>query len=139
MRNSQLNFKLPCRTSCCFAPVFVGVQEIWKKPLGPKWSGFDPRDELFFLHTFFVHFIKFSSAVEMSSSIQNFSPITLKKCDAKETGTFSEWCPTAYFNTLMAFHIHIQQFLVDYLFGNFLFVSRHDQMCQAYLQRPFSN
>ncbi len=29
----------------------------------------------FFPYTFFIHFIKFSSAVEMSSSIQNFSPI----------------------------------------------------------------
>ncbi len=31
----------------------------------------------FFPHTFFIHFIKFSSAVEMSSSIQNFSPIKI--------------------------------------------------------------
>ncbi len=38
-------------------------------------SGLDPRHGIFFLYTFFIYFINFPSAVEMSSSIQNFSII----------------------------------------------------------------
>ncbi len=40
------------------------------------WPWFDPYHGIFFLYTFFYFFIKISSAVEMSSSIQNFRPVT---------------------------------------------------------------
>jgi hypothetical protein len=39
------------------------------------WPRFESYHGIFFPYTFFIHFIKFSSAVELSSSIQNFSPI----------------------------------------------------------------
>jgi hypothetical protein len=47
-----------------------------KEPLVSLRSWFDPYHGIFFPYTFFIRFIKFSSAVEMSSSIQNFSSIT---------------------------------------------------------------
>ncbi len=45
----------------------VRLEEVWVR--SSAW--------VFFLHTFFITFIKFSSAVKMSWSIQNFSTITI--------------------------------------------------------------
>ncbi len=54
---------------------FWGCPGNLKIPLVSLRFGFESYHGIFFPLYFFIHFIKFSSAVEMSSSIQNFSPI----------------------------------------------------------------
>jgi hypothetical protein len=54
---------------------FWGCPGYLKITVTRLWPRFESYHGIFFPYTFFIHFIKFSSAVEMSSSIQNFSPI----------------------------------------------------------------
>jgi hypothetical protein len=59
-----------------FCTSFCGCLGNLKIPLVSLRSGFESYHGIFFPHTFFIRFIKFSSADEMSTSMQNFSPIT---------------------------------------------------------------
>ncbi len=56
---------------------FWGCPGNLKITVTPLWPRFESYHGIFFPYTFFIHFIRFSSAVEMSSSIQSFSPIKL--------------------------------------------------------------
>jgi hypothetical protein len=69
------------RVSIVVLNKFLRVSRKFEKTVTPPLAQVRILSWNFFPYTIFIHFIKFSSAVEMSSSIQNFSPIIFFFCN----------------------------------------------------------